>query len=632
LNKSSQAPYEKNVSAFGWFWFIKIFLVLIFSVLVLRLWFLQIAKGSDYLNRAENNHIKQLEMPSTRGLILDRDGKPLVENQAVFDLLVTPKEVTNPEELAIEVGKILGRDSVDLLDRYNKISSVKYYSTNTWLTGLTRADLALIESRRHRLDGLSIEVNSVRRPLRGDFAPHVMGYVSQISQSQLDGGDYPGFRPGELVGQSGLEQSLEKYLQGRRGSRLVTVDSKGRILEELDADYPSPGYNIRLTIDSRLQRVAQALLGEHSGAVVVLDPRNFEILALASSPMYNLNDFIGGISQENWTSLNEDPFTPMQNRAVNGQYPPGSTFKIAVSLAALAEGVITPDTTFNCGGVLRMGNHPFRCWARSGHGSINLFNSLKYSCDIYYYEVGRRLGIDRLAARVREFFGLGRTLGLELSSEQAGLVPDQAWKMRRLGRSWNPGETLPVSIGQGYLLTTPLQVAQYTGVLANGGTLYRPHLVKEVVDFDGKIVHNTVPEVINTVPVNPDYFEIVRRGLQAVVNEPGGTGRRARLPDVLVAGKTGTSQTVSLERFQSYTAANRPYKLRDHAWFTAYAPAEKPEVVVTILLEHTGGGGAKAAPVAAKMMAAYFDKSIDTHLMPPFQVQPDQPTGWEGEL
>jgi penicillin-binding protein 2 len=233
---------------------------------------------------------------------------------------------------------------------------------------------------------------------------------------------------------------------------------------------------------------------------------------------------------------------------------------------------------------------------------------------------------------VREFFGLGRTLGVELKSEKAGLVPDQAWKMRRYGRSWNQGETLPVSIGQGYLLTTPLQVAQYTAVVANGGTLYRPHLVKEIVDFDGRIVHNTVPEVINRMTLNPEYINSVKKGLEAVVNDPGGTGRRGHLTEIKVAGKTGTTQTVSLERYQGFSATTRPYKWKDHAWFTSYAPAEDPEVVVTVLLEHTGGGGAKAAPLAAKVLAAYFDKSVDTNLMPPYQVQPDKPSGWKGDL
>jgi penicillin-binding protein 2 len=373
-------------------------------------------------------------------------------------------------------------------------------------------------------------------------------------------------------------------------------------------------------------------LGEQAGAIVVLDPRNFEILAMASSPMYNLQDVVGGVSVDRWRSLNDDPFTPMQNRAVSGLYPPGSTFKIAVSLAALAEGVITPETIFNCGGVLRLGNYPFHCWARGGHGPLDLKASLKQSCDVYYYEVGRRLGVDRLAARVREFFGLGRKLGLELPAEQGGLVPDQDWKMRRFGRAWNAGETLPVSIGQGYLLTTPLQVAQYTGVVANGGTLYRPHLVKEIVDFEGKRVQNTIAEALNVMDVEPGHVRAVQAGLEAVVNEAGGTGRRAGLEGVRVAGKTGTSQTVGLERYQSYSTSTRPYKFRDHAWFTAYAPAESPEVVVTVLLEHSGGGAAVAAPVAAKVLAAYFDPSIDTMRMPPYQAQPDKPSGWKGEL
>jgi penicillin-binding protein 2 len=412
----------------------------------------------------------------------------------------------------------------------------------------------------------------------------------------------------------------------------MTVDSKGRLLEELESEYPDPGHNIVLTIDSRLQRVAQAVLGEKAGAVVVMDPRNFEILALASSPFFNLDDFTGGISGERWKSLVEDPFHPMENRAVSGQYPPGSTFKIALSLSALAEGVLTPETVFHCGGGLRLGGHLFGCWNRRGHGSVNLQRSLKESCDVYYYEVGRRLGVDRMAKRVRQFFGLGRTLDVDLLAERGGLVPDQDWKMRRFNAPWNLGETLPVSIGQGYLLATPLQVAQYTAVAANGGTLMRPHLVRQITDFEGRDVLTVEPEIISTLEVNPEYVEKVRKGLEAVVNEPGGTGRRAQVPGVRVAGKSGTSQVVSLKRYQGYSVGTRPYKYKDHAWFTTYAPAEEPEVVVTVILEHTGGGGANAAPIAQKVLAAYFDRSIDTQVMPPYQVQPDKPSGWKGEL
>jgi penicillin-binding protein 2 len=412
----------------------------------------------------------------------------------------------------------------------------------------------------------------------------------------------------------------------------MTKDSKGRLLEELDSQFPSPGHNIRLTIDSRLQRVAQAVLGEQAGAIVMMDPRNFEILAMASSPIFDLDDFTGGISAERWASLKDDPFQPLENRAAGGQYPPGSTFKIAMSISAMAEGVITPETVFHCGGALQLGDHLFGCWNRGGHGPVNLKRSLKESCDVYYYEVGRRLGVDRLAVRVREFFGLGRNLGVGLDSERPGLVPDQAWKMRRFSSPWTTGETLPVSIGQGYLLATPLQVAQYTAVAANGGSLYRPHLVKEVMDFEGRTVKGQGPELINRLDIRPEYIEAVRRSLVSVVNEPGGTGARAKLPGILVAGKTGTSQVVSLKRYQGYSPAGRPWKYRHHAWFTAYAPAENPEVVVTVLLEHAGGGGAVSAPLAGKALAAYFDSTIDTTVMPPYQAQPDKPSGWKGDL
>jgi penicillin-binding protein 2 len=628
--------YEKNYASGQehsfWLVVVKLTVVAVFSVLTLRLWFLQIAQGDEHLARALSNQFGRTEIPTSRGLIMDRYGRPLVENDVVFDINVVPKNVRDPLALSAEISKLTGYSAEDLNKKFDGFLASRPFSSNTWISGLSRADLAVIESRRHMFDGLSVGVNTVRRPLRGDFAPHLLGYLGEISANQLENPDFDGYRQGELVGQSGLEQSLEEHLHGKKGQRTMTVDSKGRLLQELSVDYPKPGHDVRLTIDSRMQRVAQALLGEKAGAIVVMDPRNFEILALASSPMYDLTDFVGGVSSERWRSLMEDPFFPMQNRAVNGQYPPGSTFKMAIALAALAEGVITPETEVHCGGAIRLGNHTFRCWNRGGHGSVNLHNSLKLSCDVYYYEVGRRLGVDRLAVKLREFFGLGRPLGLELTTEKGGLVPDTSWKMRRFGRAWNQGETLPVSIGQGYLLATPLQVAQYTAVVANGGTLYRPHLVKEIVDFEGRLIRDGSPEVINKLDVSPEYLKVIQKGLEAVVNEPGGTGRRGHLPDVRVAGKTGTSQTVSLERYQGFTAANRPYKLRDHAWYTSYAPAENPEVVVTVLLEHSGGGGANAAPVASKVLAAYFDKSIDTNLMPPYQVQPDSPGGWKGEL
>ncbi|MDR0549918.1 MAG: penicillin-binding protein 2 [Deltaproteobacteria bacterium] len=612
---------------------LKVAVALTLSVLVLRLWYLQIVSGEEHLLKSQKNHSALVEIPTQRGLILDRHGQTLVDNQLSYDLFVTPGEVAKPRELTAEVARLIGRDPQDLEKKFTALAKKQKYNSQQWVSGLTRADLAILKTRYYDLDGVTIQINSVRRPTRENFAPHLIGFLGEISPKQLGEDPYQGLKQGALVGQSGLEQSQESLLHGQKGQRLTTVDSHGRVLEELKVDYPSPGHNIRLTLDSRLQRVSQALLGERAGAIVVLDPRNFEILAMASSPTFNLHDFVGGVSAERWKSLNEDPFKPMENRAVGGQYPPGSTFKIAMALTALNEGVITPETIFGCAGAVYLGGSRFGCWARGGHGAVNLKRSLKESCDVYYYEVGRRLGVDRLAKGVRQNFGLGRTLGVDLKTERAGLVPDQAWKLKRFGKPWNFGETLPVSIGQGYLLTTPLQVAQFTAVAANGGTLYRPHLVKEVLDFEGSLVKRTEPEVINRLDLRPDYFQAVRKSLEAVVMEGGGTGRRGQIPGVRVAGKTGTSQVISLDRYQLYSRGGvLPWKYREHAWFTAYAPAEDPEVVVTVLLEHAGGGGANSAPLAAKLLTAYFDSSIDATVMPPYQVQPDKPTGWRGDL
>ncbi|MDR2141184.1 MAG: penicillin-binding protein 2 [Deltaproteobacteria bacterium] len=612
---------------------LKVFFFLVVAALALRLWYLQIINGEEYRLKSERNHTSLLDIPTQRGLILDRHGQVLVDNQISYDLFVTPGEVERPEELAQQVGRLIGRDPQELSKRLAGLAKKQKFNSQMWVTGLTRADLVTLQTRHYELPGVTIQINSVRQPTMDNFAPHLIGYLGEISPKQLSEEPYLGLKQGALVGQSGIEQSQEALLHGKKGQRLTTVDSHGRILEELRAEYPEPGHNIRLTINSRLQRVAQALLGERAGAIVVLDPRNFEILAMASSPTFNLRDFVGGVSAERWKSLTEDPFRPMENRAVGGQYPPGSTFKIAMALTALREGVITPESVFHCGGALFLGGSRFGCWARAGHGAVNLHRSLKESCDVYYYEVGRRLGVDRLANGVRRYFGLGRTLDVDLQTERSGLVPDQAWKLRRFGKPWNFGETLPVSIGQGYLLTTPLQVAQYTAVAANGGTLYRPHLVKEVTDFEGHLIKRVEPEIISQLDLRPDYTQAVRRALDAVVNEAGGTGRRGQIPGVQVAGKTGTSQVISLDRYQLYSRGGvLPWKYREHAWFTAYAPADNPEVVVTVLLEHAGGGGANSAPLAAKLLAAYFDASVDTNVMPPYQAQPDKPTGWRGDL
>jgi len=623
-------------------------MIFFFMILGIRLWYLQVIKGDELRRKTESNRTETAELSPVRGLIQDRHGLVLVDNWASFDLCLKKSEVSDAPALLAELAALTGRPGSELAAKFEELSPRE---AEPLIQGLSREELVAVESRRWRLPGLSIKVSTGRRPRAGVLAAHLIGYLGEVSQKQLENEgnkieegirrlvlegetraearrkvalETKPHKPGDLVGQSGIEQSMEWNLQGRRGSVRREIDVRGRLIRELDVINPEPGYNVLLTIDSRLQAVAQSLLGQRAGSIVVMDPRNFEILALASSPTFSLDDFIGGISTERWRSLQDDTFRPMYNRAVAGRYSPGSTFKIVVALAALAEGVVTPETTFQCTGSLKLGNHIFGCHSRYGHGSVDLKKSLKYSCDVYYYEVGLRLGVDRLAHYARDYFGLGRRTGLDLPAEMPGLIPDSQWKLKQEGKRWLRGETLPVSIGQGSVITSPLQVAQFTSVLANGGTLYRPHLVREILDVNGRTVKKFEPELIKRLEIDPAYLAAIREGLESVVGEVGGTGRRAALPEIRVAGKSGTTQVVSKAAFDTYDKDKVPYRSRDHAWFTSYAPADKPEVVVTVLLEHTGGGGTFAAPVAREMLAAYFDPSIVAEALPPPQVQPDQ--------
>ncbi|MDR2826699.1 MAG: penicillin-binding protein 2 [Candidatus Adiutrix intracellularis] len=625
-------------------------MILFFLLLAGRLWYLQVLKGPELLNRSETNRIVMVDLPPVRGLIMDRNGVVLVDNRATFDLVVKKSEIKDAEPLLAEIASATGRSLGSLIKKYRALPK-KTTNFSVLIHALNREELVALETRRYRLPGASIEVNYGRQPLSDVLASHLLGYLGGISSSQLKAerlfikselrrlvregetreaaqtqiySRYKPHRIGDLVGQSGVEQSLEFELQGRRGYAVREVDSRGRIVKEMGGVNPEPGHNIRLTIDSRLQAVAMSLLNSRAGAIVVIDPRNFEILALASSPTFRLSDFTGGINAQRWSSLIKDRFHPLINRAISGQYPPGSTFKIVVALAALAEGVITPRTTFHCSGSLQTGDITLGCHNRFGHGTLDLKGALTYSCDVYFYEVGRRLGINRLVQFAREFFGLGRCTGIDLRAEAAGVIPDPEWKQRTKGQKWTPGETMLVSIGQGSVLTTPLQVAQYTAMVANRGRLFRPQLLKDIIDVEGRLVRNVEPEIISQMNIDSQIMKAVRESLEAVVDSPWGTGRRAALPGLRVSGKTGTSQVVSNKVYQNYSSRQLPYEYRDHAWFTSYAPSDEPEVVVTVLLENTGGGGVYAAPLAKQMLAAFFNPSIMAAKLPRPQLQPDR--------
>jgi penicillin-binding protein 2 len=387
------------------------------------------------------------------------------------------------------------------------------------------------------------------------------------------------------------------------GGQQVEVDALGRELRVLDEEEAIPGHTLILSIDLDLQQAAEAALGEEAGAIVALDPRNGEVLAMVSQPAFDPNEFAGGIKPERWRELTQHPRHPLNARAIQGQYPPGSTFKIIMATAALEEGIINPFNRIHCNGHLPFGNHDFRCWKKGGHGSMNVHDALVNSCDVFFYQVGQRLGIDTIA-RYAHAFGLGLPTGIEIGHERSGIIPDSDWKKRTFKQPWFAGETLSAAIGQGYVTATPLQMAEAVATIATGSR-YKPYLVQRVESIDGGVVQDVAPELVAKLPVRHTALKQVQEALVDVVAH--GTGKRGGLPDIAVAGKTGTSQVVALGR-ERVPAAKLKWNQRDHAWFVAYAPADDPTIAVATLVEHAagGGGGAVAAPITRDVLATYF--------------------------
>ena len=382
----------------------------------------------------------------------------------------------------------------------------------------------------------------------------------------------------------------------------MEVDARGRVLRTLSETYPTVGNSVVLTIDAAVQKQAELAFGDQAGAAVALDINSGEVLAFISNPAFDPALFSGKLPADVWKSYLEDKRHPLENKALTGQYPPGSTFKVITALAGLEDGKTTESTSVNCSGAYELGGSTFKCWNKHGHGTTSLKKSLRESCDVYFYQLGERLGVDRIAQTAKKFM-LGTALGIGLANEKPGLIPTAEWKQKRFGKRWYHGETLPVAIGQGYVLMTPIQMASMIATVANEGTVYRPFLVKRIVDTDGKSLKEFKPEILGQTGISAEKFRLVKQGLFAVVNEPGGTGGMARLSDVRVAGKTGTSQVIKMRDSKKGT----PYQYRDHALFVAFAPYDKPEIAVAVVVEHGEHGGSAAAPIAGRILRAYFD-------------------------
>jgi penicillin-binding protein 2 len=435
----------------------------------------------------------------------------------------------------------------------------------------------------------------------------MIGYTGEINRQELDERKWENYEPGDQIGKRGFEKLYEEDLRGEKGTLYAEVDAHGYEQRELKGKEPLPGNDLQLTIDLDLQREAEKAMEDKAGAVVAMDVNSGRILAFASAPPVHLEDFIGGISTKKWQALLNDIKRPLVYKTIQGQYPPGSTYKIITALAGLAKGAINPNTVFNCAGSMPFGNRRYGCWKRGGHGPISLHRALAESCDIYFYKVGLLVGVDVLAEFANDM-GLGHKTGINFEYEKSGLIPTANWKKLAKGEPWQEGETLSIAIGQGFNLVTPLQVCLMTSALANGGILYKPFLVEKIIDPEGEVIKENEPIVDVELFGMDKYLALIRDGLVAAVNDKHGTGGEARLKNVTVAGKTGTAQVVTMEKFKEVDEKDVEYKHRDHAWFTSFAPAEKPEIAVTVLVEHGGHGGSAAAPVAQKVLEEYFAK------------------------
>ena len=594
-------------------------LIVFFAVLITRLWYLQIQQGEEYKKMAENNRVRYLEVAAPRGNILDRKGREIVTNRPSFNVVWVREDNRLDDVLIKKMARILDVDVSDLLARVRKMAGTPGHIPIRLAEDIEWNKVAYVENNRMELPGIRIEVVPLRVYNYGNVASHVIGYLGEISKKELAKAEPGVYRGGDMIGKMGLEKLREKDLRGEKGRDYMEVNALGFEQRNLKGVDSLPGNDLQLTIDVDLQKTAEDIMMAEgkSGAVVAIEVNSGRLLLLASSPVLELDKFVGGISYKHWQEMLDNPHHPLINKIVQGQYPPGSTYKMVTALAGLAEGVITPDTIMYCPGHYRFGNRTYRCWKHSGHGAVDLKRALSESCDVYFYQVGQRLGVDRLAGYAKRL-GLGRRTGVEMEHEKSGLVPTAEWKMQRYGKPWQEGETLSVAIGQGFDLVTPLQLAVMTATVANGGILYKPGLIETVRDPDGKIIERFEPVVLDRFTGQEHNLQLVREGLIEAVNGRHGTGRRARLKNITVAGKTGTAQVVRLQQYKHRKEKDIPYKYRDHAWFTCFAPAENPEIAVTVLVEHGRHGGSGAAPIAKAVLEKYFaDRLQDPENMNP---------------
>ena len=570
---------------------------LLLMVIIARLYYLQVYQADRYKTLADENRISTRLLVPPRGIIFDRNGVTIASNQQNFQALIVAEQAPNVQETLDAFKKIMPLSEAEEerikkdLKRNRSFVPIKIRDNLSW------EEVSRIQLNAPDLPGIVIDEGLTRYYPFGAGMAHILGYVSSVSDKDVKDDpllEVPGFK----IGKSGIEKYLEKALRGESGNLKLEVNAYGRIMKEIERVDGIPGKDVQLTIDSRLQQKAFELFGEESGAAVLLDVHTGEILAFVSAPSFDPNMMTQGLSTEDWNALLHNERNPLTDKAISGQYSPGSTFKMIVALAALEAGVIKPETRTYCAGKMFLGNHAFHCWKKEGHGHLNVVEALQHSCDIFFYETAQKLGIEKIADMARRF-GLGSKINIGLENEKAGLIPDKEWKLRRFGEPWQQGESLISGIGQGYILTTPLQLATMTARLVNGGYEIKPTFLK---------VSDGEKSKIKKIDVSPANLELIKEGMYAVVNKPGGTAWCSQFDyhGQRMGGKTGTTQvrriTMKERREGIKKESELPWRLRNHALFVGYAPHDNPKYAVAVLVEHGGGGSSVAAPLAGKIL------------------------------
>ena len=572
--------------------------LVLFGLLLLiaaRFWFVQVVSGDYYLELAENNRVRELPLKAPRGLVYERQGRLVAENVASYNLLLDPSRSQDLERALAFAERCLDQPASELAQALDEGGGAGSFRPILVAEALSLSEVAAIEAAALEFPEFAIEVGHLRLYRNGPITAHTLGYLGEVNERDL-ATEANSLKPGDLIGRKGVELAFDDRLRGVDGQRAVIVDSRGRFKEEYGRDPAKSGQSLNLGLDLDLQQEAARYFEGKAGAVVALDPATGEIRAMVSAPSYNPNIFSRRLDRDAWRNLIEAPEDPLQNRAIQNTYSPGSVFKIVMAAAGLSEDVVGPEETVWCGGSTRIYNRRWRCWKQAGHGHVSLHRAIKESCDVYFYHLGQELGIERIAKYSR-LLGLGSPTGIDLLGEREGLVPDPDWSERRRGTPWYPGETISVAIGQWPVLVTPLQIASLMAAVANSGYKVKPH-----------VTENPAVER-EQLKVEPWVFERIGAALWSVVNDQRGTGSAARVEGIEVAGKTGTVQVIQQKTW--IKNEDLPYEQRDHAWFASYATAGDKQLVVVILVEHGGHGSTAAAPLAKRLYEIYFRDYLD---------------------